>query len=262
MNCKTCGKPIETGALRCRNCGMSVADMEQSSGVDLTKGNTQNTFAEKAAEFGGVVVKEKKAKQFSAIDPKLASLIIAFSMSVIFITIWQIYERKMTILKTSDFEISLPASMRGVDDKSFEYTESDICKSYANNTMEFTYIIYDPTEFFPDLELDPAYDDIDGMNRYFAAENSLINFDEEFVDKLDSNFEDKLKNYKCLENKKGLLRFTYSDGAMVDNYVEMRVKVVDKKIYQFSLLCSEEQKDKYDKKFDEIYSSLKMKNKN
>jgi hypothetical protein len=104
----------------------------------------------------------------------------------------------------------------------------------------------------------PASNDVDELMEYYDAKDKLVTLKTDFADELDETFTEQLKDYELIENKNGVLKFTYNDTAMTNNYVEMRLEVVDEKLYQFSVLCSSNRRDKLEKKMDEIYNSLKM----
>ena len=156
------------------------------------------------------------------------------------------------------FKVTLPSSMRSVEDHSFEVHRSKKCKSYSNSVMEFTYVKYEASTMLPALAAEPENNDIEGLSEYYSAKNELSALDETFVDELDEIFSGSLKEYKVISKSKGKLIFTYNDNAMVDNYVEMHIVVDDETVYQFSMLCSEEQKKKYSKTFDEVFRSIKL----
>ena len=260
MICKTCKTPLAEGANACPNCGTTLAEM----GVvlpkaRLSKNDDKADFQSKAAKFGGIEVKERKASMLAGIDMKLLSLGMLAVLIVIFIVLKVVYDHKMVTAKFSEFEVSLPASMRSVDDHSFEVTASNICKAYSDSSMEFTYVQYDATTFIPELTLNPGIDDIEGMKSYYAAQERLRVFDKEFPDKLDETFEEDLKDYKVISKNKNELAFTYKEKNGVTNFVEMHIEVVDEKVYQFSVMCADDLETKYRKKIDTIFDSIKFK---
>ncbi|MBQ8965814.1 hypothetical protein [Ruminococcus sp.] len=257
MICKTCGQELQEGAKACGNCGMTLAEMGIFEKKEIP-GNISD-FEKRAQRFGGVTVKEKKASAFSNVDPKIVSIVLPLIFILIFIVGYVIVSSKKITADMVDYSVVLPATLKKVDDRSFEVMDSFSCESYANNTMEFTCVKYDASELLPDLQLMPTDDDIEAMNRYYSAQNELLTLDDSFTDELDETFAEDLKKYKCIKHEGNQLEFTYSDGAMADNYVWVRVIVKDETIYQFSLLCSEDYKDKYRSKFDEIYRSIQFK---
>ena len=260
MICKTCGKVIEEGADKCLNCGTTLEEMGvKPVKVELGKDKPNDDFQKKAQQFGGVIVKEKKASSLASVDPKKMSIVIILSMMVIFICVWQVFEHKVSRYDGDGYSVTLPASMKEKKDHSFDYITPELSESFSNSTMEFSFIRYKASNFLPELNTNPTNDDIEGMSAYYAAETELLEFDSEFIDMLDENFAEKLKEYKCIEKTDDRLRFTYSEGMVADNYVDMRVKIVDKDIYQYSLMCSDEMKDRNSKKFEDIFNSLSIK---
>ena len=258
MVCKTCGKPVETGEKMCRNCGTLTEFGLESQMVGLKKPQQTNDFQQNAARFGEVTVRERKASVFASIDPKIAGIILLISMLVIFFGTFFYYESKNITVEMKGYDITLPASMREVKDRSFEVMDSISCDSYANNRMEFTCIRYDAETIIPDLSLNPSNDDIEGLDAYYTAKSELEMLDLNFPEMLDGIFSEKLKNYERKKLQGRVLEFTYSDKAMVDNFVAVHIEVKDHTVYQFSLLCSNDQKSKLEKKFKDIFKSIEM----
>ena len=258
MNCKTCGTPIEEGANACRNCGTTLAEMGIFPTKVKLKKDDRSEFQKRAAQFGTLEVKEKKASLLAGIDMKYLSMGLIAVLFVIFMVVFEVYEHKTTRISLEGFDITLPASMRSVDDRSFETQRSKYCKSFSNSKMEFTCVKYDAKSMIPDLGSEPENSDIDGMKAYYEAQSQLEELDATFIDELDDAFAKDLKEYKLIKKEKGRITFTYNDNAMVDNYVDMRLVVEGESLYQFDLLCSEEQKNKMSKDFDKIFKSIEM----
>ncbi|MBR0530811.1 MAG: hypothetical protein IJJ76_13735 [Ruminococcus sp.] len=258
MVCKTCGKPVETGEKMCRNCGTLTEFGLETQKVELKKHDPKNDFRERAAQFGEVTVRERKASALASLDPKTAVIILLCALLVIFFSVVFYYEKKTVRAEMNGYDITLPFSMREVKDKSFEIMNSTSCKSYANNKMEFTCIQYDAETLIPDLAMNPSNDDIEGLNAYYSAKSKLEMLDIDFAKQLDRTFSENLKKYKRSKLQNGVLEFTYNDNAMVDNYVAVHVVVKDNTVYQFSLLCSSDQKSKLDKQFKDIFKSIEM----
>ncbi|WP_294489204.1 hypothetical protein [uncultured Ruminococcus sp.] len=256
MICKTCGKPVETGAKMCRNCGTLTEFGSESQRVDLKKHDPKNDFSARAAKFGDVMVKEKKANILASVDPKIAGIVLLCALLAVFFAVVFYYEHKSNHYKMDGYDVTLPASMKSVKDHSFEIMDSESCKSYANNKMEFTCIQYGTEKLLPDLALRPSNDDIEGMSAYYSAKNKLVELDSDFLQMLDDTFSANLKDYDRTKMENGVLEFTYHDNSMTDNFVAVHVIVNDSTIYQFSLLCSEDQKESCDKKFKEIFRSI------
>ncbi|MBO4866192.1 MAG: zinc ribbon domain-containing protein [Ruminococcus sp.] len=258
MVCKTCGAVINDGDKICNNCGDTIR-VDVDNKVSLNKGITpQDQFRQKAEQFGGITVKERRGTIFASIDPKMISCILIALALAIFTLVFFIYDRKRTTIKVDGFEATLPASMREVDDFTFEVLRSEKCRSFANTDIEFTYVIYDVTTLIPELGMTPASNDVDALMEYYDGKDKLVTLKTDFADGLDETFTEQLKDYELIENKNGVLKFTYNDTAMTNNYVEMHIEVVDEKVYQFSVLCSSERKDKMKNQMDDIYNSLKI----
>ena len=268
MNCKVCGNPLAEDEKFCNNCGTPVAvkravkapaDSEKKAApkVALEK-DDKDDFHRRADRFGSLVVKERKSSLLAGVDFKYLSYALIIGILIIFLIVVAIYERKRTTAQMDGFKVTLPSSMRSVDDHSFEVHNSMKCKAYSNSVMEFTYIKYDASTMLPALATEPEDNDIDGLNEYYAAKNELSKLDETFIDELDEIFAENLKEYKVVSKSRGKLIFTYNDNVMVDNYVEMHVLVDDETVYQFSMLCSDEQRKKHSKTFDEVFKSIKM----
>lgn len=258
MVCKTCGAVINEGDSVCRNCGDTIR-VKENKKVALEKGITpESKFKQQAAQFGGVTVKERRSSALSGVDPKIMSIILISAIFVIFVTVVFIYDHKRTTCRFDGFEVTLPASMRSVNDNSFEVLDSDICKSYANSELEFTYVIYGAETIIPELAEQPQSNDIKALMEYYDGKDKLVTLKKDFTDELDKTFSEQLKDYECIENDNGVLKFTYNDSAMTNNYVEMHIVVVDERVYQFSVLCSDASRGKHEKTIAEIYKSLKL----
>ena len=258
MVCKTCGAVISDSDTICKNCGDTIR-VAVDNKVSLNKGITpQDQFRQKAEQFGGITVKEKRGTIFAGVDPKMISYILIAITLLIFTLVFFIYDRKRTTINVDGFEVTLPASMRDVDDFTFEVLKSEKCRSFANTDVEFTYVIYDVTTLIPELGMTPASNDVDALMEYYDGKDKLVTLKKDFADGLDETFAEQLKDYELIENKNGVLKFTYDDTAMTNNYVEMRIEVVDEKVYQFSVLCSSNRRDKLNNQMDEIYKSLKI----
>lgn len=264
MNCKTCGKPLEEGAISCRNCGTTLSEMgilpEKPQKVELSKeDDAKSEFQKNADRFGGIEVKERRASLMAGVDTKFLSMGLVLVMLIIFCIAKVVFDHKTTTISLDDVKVTLPSSMRSVDDYSFEVYQSKMCRSFSNSDLEFTCIKYDAKALIPGLSNIPDDNDIEGLTSYYGALSKLGNMEKDFAEELDEIFAEDLNNYECLELKKGKLDFTYSDDAMVGNYVAMRIMVKDQSIYQISLLCSEDSKDRLSKKFDDILKSLEIK---
>ncbi|SFC61066.1 hypothetical protein [Ruminococcus albus] len=258
MVCKTCGAVINDSDTICKNCGDTIR-VDVDNKVNLAKGiSPEEKFRQQAAQFGGITVKEKRGTIFAGMDPKMISYILIAITLLIFTLVFFIYDRKRTTINVDGFEVTLPVSMRDVDDFSFEVMKSEKCRSFANTEMEFTYVIYDVTTVIPELSIQPAANDVDALMEYYEGKDKLVTLKTDFTNELNETFSDQLKDYDLIENESGLLRFTYKDTAMTNNYVEMHIEIVDDKVYQFSLLCSDDRRDKVGKTIDEVYKSLKI----
>ena len=258
MVCKTCGAIINDGDTICKNCGDIVrvaADKKVSLGKDSS---ADNGFSRQAEKFGGVIVKERRSRLLSGVDPKMMSIVLVALIFAAFVLVFFVYDRKRTTVKLKGFEVTLPASMRLVDDQSFEVMDSDECKSYANTELEFTYVIYDVETIIPELSNQPATNNVDALMEYYEGKDKLATLESDFTDELNEAFSDQLKDYDLVEKDRGLLKFRYKDTTMTENYVEMHIEVVGEKVYQFSVLCSDGRREKLDKTFSEIYKSLKL----
>ena len=233
MVCKTCGAVINDSDTVCKNCGDTIRVVDKKVNLDKEM-SAQDRFRQNAEQFGGIIVKERRAKAFSGMNPKTISYILIALALLIITLVFFVYDRKRTTINVDGFEVTLPASMREVDDFSFEVMSSEKCRSFANTELEFTYVIYDVKNLIPELGDSPGSNDLDGLMEYYEGKDKLVTL------------------------KKDFAGFTYSDTAMTNNYVEMRIEVVDEKLYQFSVLYSSNRRDKLQKKLDEIYKSLKI----
>lgn len=257
MICKTCGAVVNDGDKICTNCGDTLK--VDDSKVSLNKGiSPQDQFRQQAQRFGEITVRERRASLFSGVDPKMMSFALVALMLLIITMVFFVYDRKRADLKMDGFEVTLPVSMREVEDNTFEVMRSENCRSFANTEVEFTYVIYDAKTIIPELGTIPSNNDVDGLMMYNEAKDKLVTLKKDFTNELDYTFSEQLKDYELIENKSGLLKFTYNDTAMTNNYVEMHIEVVDETVYQFSVLCSSNRRDKLEKKMDEIYKSLKI----
>lgn len=266
MNCKTCGAPLEEGAKACRNCGTTLVEMGlapvPSKKAAVQKEESGKTDFEKRAEqFGGVQVKERKASSMSNVDPKVLSIVLLMTILVVFLVVKAIFDQKTMTLNLEGFEVTLPASMRSVDDDSFEIRTSMGVNSFSNNMMEFSCVRYSAANMIPGLLDKPDDNDFEQITAYYEAQNQLVTLDDDFAALLDEEFTQGLDGYKRIRLENGHLDFTYKDNSGVENYVEMRIVVKDLVIYQFSVLCSKTGKDKLSKQFNTIFNSIEMEQK-
>lgn len=257
MVCKTCGAVINDSDTVCKNCGDTIRVVDKKVNLDKEM-SAQDRFRQNAEQFGGIIVKERRAKAFSGMNPKTISYILIALALLIITLVFFVYDRKRTTINVDGFEVTLPASMREVDDFSFEVMSSEKCRSFANTELEFTYVIYDVKNLIPELGDSPGSNDLDGLMEYYEGKDKLVTLKKDFAGELDETFSEQLKDYELIDNNNGVLKFTYSDTAMTNNYVEMHIEVVDEKLYQFSVLYSSNRRDKLQKKLDEIYKSLKI----
>lgn len=264
MNCKTCGAPLEEGAKECKNCGTTLLEMgiipKPEEKVGLKKdGQEMTDFEKRAAQFGGVQVKERKASAFATVDPKMLSLVILMVIVVVFFSVKAIFDQKKVTVNMDGFKVTLPASMREIDDDSFEVRKSEKSKSYSNTTLDFAYVKYNAATLIPGLNDVPEDSDIEGLTEYFEAQNKLLSLERDFVAELDEIYKNEFDDYERVSMKEGKLNFVFANTNGVKKYAEIRIVVVDQTVYQFCVICTESDKDRMSKKFNQIFDSIDMK---
>lgn len=262
MNCKICGAPMQENAKTCRNCGSTLTEMgiaPPKAPAPVMKGNAGEEKFEKRAEyFGGVEVKERKANALAKMDMKLLSIILILMIFVIFILVRAYFETRTNTISVDDFTVTLPSSMRPVEDTSFDVRETMAHQEFANSRMEFTFAKYDANKIIPDLDSDDTAltNDYREIEKSVTAKSKLRNLDYTFIQELDDTFGRSFDDYKRISIDENRLDFTYHDQGSVDNYVEVMVIVKDTQVYQFTCMCTDTEQKKYDKKFDTIFSSI------
>lgn len=238
----------------CANCGSTLVEMGEKSPKMQQEQKTQ--FEKRAEYFGGVQVKERKANVFANMDMKLLSIIMALAMFAIFLLVRAYFETRTNTIGVDDFAVTLPSSMREVDDVSFQVLPAISHQEFANSRMEFTFTKYDAVTIIPDLASGALTNDYREMEKSVTAKSKLGMLERTFITDLDESFSESFDDYKCLSQQNNRLSFTYHDKASVDNYVEVMLIVKDQELYQFTCMCSETDMKKYDKKFDTIFSSI------
>ncbi|MBP1532969.1 MAG: zinc ribbon domain-containing protein [Ruminococcus sp.] len=262
MVCKTCGAQMQEGDKFCGNCGATLAEMgivpkqkeKQGSKEDADK----RDFQMRSDYFGGVQVKERKASALASVDFKLVSIIFVLAMFGIFLLVKAYYDSRTTTIGVDDFSVTLPSSMREVNDTSFDVLTTLAHQEFANNRMEFTFAKYDAVEIIPDLGTKAMTNDFRDMEKSVVAKSKLENLERTFTQDLEDTFDECFEDYERVSMDRNQLSFTYHDRGSVDNYVKVMVIVRDHDVYQFTCMCSESDMKKYDKKFNNIFDSIKF----
>jgi len=273
MKCPICGADAPIDSNTCPSCGYAYFkgnDQMQGNNSAIGSGNPYNNFNNKSFgaqnSINGFGYQNNNGFGYqnnsfgyqssfgaSSSTDKKTTILVIFALLIVVAVVGFYFIRNGTGTKEykfDNFSITLPSDLDKVKDskfastvKSFQSFDSMNAEEYVGKQVRFAYAV---TGDYSKLVTDESQ-----KATLAAVLNPTV-----IVDQLSSNYSAK-KGYKEVKKTNDTLCFVASDSNGKMTYNQIKVIIEDYRMYMLFLLCNENNRSKYEDKFDDWFGTFK-----